>query len=256
METLSVRGLEYWINPRHLLPESTERLAAAFADDPMDTIWLDDFLLPEHFSRLRRLFTDEGEFREIYSVYDDTAKGGVRKVDAEEWRTTDPARWFHHELKFLGPKPEHRLGLGIVTYLRYGTFLQSAAHLAFLHRITGIGLGGISSSLMRITRHGHRLERHSDVSRHRRLCSILYLSDGWNPAFGGRLRQFRADAPPRSLDPLPNRLALFRPSVEDEHEVEHLTDQAIHYDRCAMTTWYHGAEDSPDAGRPDAGPAP
>lgn len=237
-----MHGPEYWINPQHLLPDSVERLAAAFTADPMHTIWLDDFLLPDHFARLRRLFTDDGEFADAYSLYDGALKAGVRKVDAGEWQAAGNAAQFRHELAFTGPKPEGRLGLGMITFIRYGDYLQSSAHLGLLHRLTGVRVGGVLANLARITRYGHRLERHTDAAKDRRLCSILYLSDGWEPAFGGRLIQYRAGVMPRSLDPQPNRLVLFHPGREEEHEVEHLTEHAVHYDRCAMTTWYHGAD--------------
>lgn len=233
-----MRGLAYWINPQHLTSDATERLKRSFADDPARTVWLDDFLLPEHCDRLERVFSCEGAFEDARQIYNYHGENRTRAVDLAEWQDADEAARFHHELSFLGPRPEHRMGIGFLTYLRYGKFLESAEHLGFLYRLTGIPLGGVSASMMRITRFGHRLDRHSDARPTRSLCSILYFSGGWDPAFGGRFRQYRGDEVLRSLDPRRNRLVIFEPTADNIHDVERMTPQSAGWERRAMTTWF------------------
>ncbi|PWC56396.1 2OG-Fe(II) oxygenase [Azospirillum sp. TSO22-1] len=230
-------GIERWIDPRHLHPDSMERMASSFAGDPLNTIWLDDFLMPEPFANLQRVFATEGAFEQVHRLYERAADGRARDVTPEEWRDAEPGRRFHDEMRFAGPKPEHRLSPGMVTHVRFRMFLQSAAHLAFLHRLTGLCAGVAPFSLLRITRYGQRLDRHNDFNHGRTLCSVLYFGTGWQPTFGGRLRQYEGDALVRALDPLPNRLVLFRPTLE-QHDVEPLGPAAAHWERWAMTTWY------------------
>jgi Rps23 Pro-64 3,4-dihydroxylase Tpa1-like proline 4-hydroxylase len=232
-----VSELASWINPRHLGSEAVERLASAFAGDPLHTIWLDDFLLPQHFSRFRRLFSEEGEFADTYGLRGEN-KRATHVASAEEWNAAGADRRFHHEQKYVQSKPEYRLGAGTLTYVRFCMFQRSAAYRDYLRRLTGVTLGEAPRNLLRITRHGHRLDSHNDTGPGRALCSILYFSEGWDPKFGGRLRQYRGSEPYRALEPLANRIVLFRPFREGLHDVEPLSDHAVGWDRYAMTTWY------------------
>ncbi|HYD67995.1 2OG-Fe(II) oxygenase [Azospirillum sp.] len=240
--------LDSWINPRHLDPEAVERLATAYASDPLRTVWLDDFLLPHHFSRFRRLFSEEGEFADTYGLRGED-KRATHRASAEEWNGAEASRRFHHEQRYVQSKPEHRLGAGTLTYVRFCMFQRSAAYRDYLRRLTGVALGEEPRNLLRITRCGHHLDRHNDAGPRRALCSILYFSEGWDPKFGGRLRQYRGSEPYRALDPLANRFVLFCPIREEVHDVEPLSDHAVGWDRYAMTTWY-----PPDAGlKPESG---
>lgn len=231
-------GLAYWINPEHLTTDTTERLQRSFVSDPARTVWLDNFLKPEHCDRLERVFSCEGVFEDAHQLYEEDGPNRTRPVGLAEWQAAGEAARFHHELKFLGPRPEYRMGIGFLTSLRYEKFLESDEYLDFLERLTGIQLGGVSASMLRITRFGHRLDRHSDAKPGRSLCSILYLSGGWDPAFGGRFRQYQGDKVLRALEPRRNRLVIFEPTADNIHDVERLTPRATDWERRAMTTWF------------------
>lgn len=236
-----------WINSRHLSDEAINRYAAQFAADPHATLWLDDFLLSPKLSALRSLFVADGDFQPIYGLY-----GGKREArregTQEEWEQAAPEKRFDHELLYAGPRRGAEMGAGAVHHMIFRNMVGSSAFLALLRRIIGYDPGGAQGMQTRITCRGHVVGLHSDAAQGRRLCTVLYLSEGWRPEFGGRLRQYRPDQPSRSLEPLENRFVLFRPYPEAKHDVEPLTAAAAEWRRYAITTWHGEADALSDGG--------
>jgi SM-20-related protein len=80
---------------------------------------------------------------------------------------------------------------------------------------------------------GAKYVRHLDAfpgQDNRRLTAIVYLNEGWSPPHGGQLEL--CVEPPVRVDPLLDRLVVFRSQLI-EHEV-----LESHTERWALTAWY------------------
>lgn len=234
-----------WINPRHLSVEATAEYASRFSDDAYGSICFDDFLLEERLNPLRRVFSSDAEFKEICGLYvrdsyvsPDYLSRGRQEVSPEEWERSEPSRRLDRELLLERFRPDTLMGPGALTYVTFFTFIQSPAFLAFLNRIAGLELSGMEGTQTRITRVGHRVGPHIDASRQRKLCAVLYVNDGWRPSFGGRLIQHHPTGSSRSVDPLANRLVIFRSTPTALHEVEAVNESAGDWERWAVTIWF------------------
>ena len=61
--------LEQWIDQRHLQPSAMASYAAAFASVPYASVAIDNFLRPEKFAALQRVFSVEGQFEEKHFLW-------------------------------------------------------------------------------------------------------------------------------------------------------------------------------------------
>ena len=232
--------LAHWINPQHLSDQAIEQYAERLRTDPHQAVWLDDFLLPQRIAALHGLFSSDGEFEEIYELHDDNKSRQKYKVSKEDWDQAQSNQYFDHALKFKRIRPEAKMNHGSLNYLLFTKLLLSSIGSSYIGRITGQTLSGIEVH-PRIMRLGDYLAPHSDYMPTRSICTILYLTEGWQPTFGGRFRQYRQDQPSRNLDPLPNRLTLFHVSTKALHDVEPLSEEAAGWQRRSMTIWFSPA---------------
>lgn len=142
----------------------------------------------------------------------------------------DPVAWDHYAALGL----EVKLGCG--SEERFPAPIRSAIHdlnsgpfIRFLEQLTGIDHllpdphllgGGIHLSL----RDGHLgihadFNWHEKLQAHRRLNLLIYLTPGWQPAFGGELELWSCDGTRREhvVEPRFNRAALFATRSDTFH---------------------------------------
>lgn len=247
--------LEHWIDPRWLEPATRRELAARFAVDPQDSLAIDGLLRPDRLEGLRRLFTVEGRFVEEFcrkAQADDPSRQEVA-VSEESFRSLPEEQRASVEALLAGPMPGFELGRGMLCHLGFSVLLNSPEFHAFLESVTGIEPGEVLGVMTRRFGPGHFLTPHSDSTDGRRLCAVFYVSDGWQPAYGGRFRHYPGTGDPVEVAPLGNRLLLFRPLPHRVHDVEMLNPAAGGWRRCAYTIWYgrkeEKAEPATGAGR-------
>ena len=95
---------------------------------------------------------------------------------------------------------------------------------------------------------------HSDAQNATRrvVTAIYYAQTGWAREHGGMLRLPFADGPV-DIEPLADRLVLFRSQIE--HEVREIADAPQTPPRCAVTQWFQDLAPPALASRPWAGDA-
>lgn len=211
-------NLHDWINPRHLDHAAMAAAATHFAEDPCSTVWFDDFLTPNRLEALRMIYESDGDFHPWYGDF-----GGISHSDTG---------W---ELVLKSPKPGRHAGTGYLTYLLLCNVINSPAFAGYLARITGIRPDAIQGLQVRITPPGHRVKPHTDNIKNRRLCLVLYPGRHWQPGYGSRFLQMREGRVVRELEPLPNRLVIFKVSDQSLHAVEPLAETAP--PRWGLTIW-------------------
>lgn len=225
-------ALSDWINGSHLTEEALDAAARRYREDPYETVWLDDFLLPHRLDGLRELYRQDGDFAPSYGIYGED--GGARSaVDEATYLATPAHRRFEKEYVLRGAKPGHEMGRGCLLHMMFLRFCAQPTFQAFLWRLTGVNPGGIHSHQVRIMAPGHHVGRHQDVAPGRQLTMVFYPGDSWTPDENGCLVQFRADGRSRRIEPHPNRVVLFRISAHSSHAVEPVVDTS----RWGYTVW-------------------
>jgi Rps23 Pro-64 3,4-dihydroxylase Tpa1-like proline 4-hydroxylase len=109
---------------------------------------------------------------------------------------------------------------GWLTHIKFLMFCRQAPFRGFIQRIIGVDPIGVNTNHTRITGPGQFVRKHTDAVPGRRMTMVLYPGREWRPSEGGLFRQYRRDGECRSLDPLPNRVVLFRVSPTIAHDVE------------------------------------
>ncbi len=234
-------------------PAAIASYAAAFASVPYASVAIDNFLRPEKFAALQRVFSIESHFEERYTLWglvDGRPRGDEEPVSAEVWHAASEERRAYVARRFAGAKPDYRMGQGTVTRLKFKELLGGSEFMSFLEGATGIRPATLSGMQIRIMSRGQYQGAHSDSRSDRVLCAVFYASTTWHPTFGGRFRHLGPGSLIAPIEPWPNRLLLFQPRTGCKHDVEPITDSQ--WERWAYTLWFG----TPLAEKPQPGSAP
>jgi hypothetical protein len=227
--------LDDWIDQRHLAPEAQASYAARFASVSYSSVAVDNFLRPEKLAALQRVFSTEGRFEERYSLW---ASGSEKVVPGEVWHAAPLARRASAGRIFAGPQPNYRLGQGIIAQLQFREMVHSPEFMCFLQAVSGIKPAMLTSMTTRILVGGNYIAPHSDAQPDRDLCAVFYASNQWHPSFGGRFRHCGPGLDIVPVEPWPNRLLVFQPRYDCEHDVEPITKVGSDWQRWTYTLWF------------------
>jgi hypothetical protein len=231
--------LEEWINQEQLSTETQAFYATAFTSVAYPSVVIDHFLRSEKLNALRRVFAAEGKFEEKFyfrgSVY---GKSIEQAVPAEIWHAAPDAHRAAVEYMYAGPHPNHRMSLGTITNIKFLELLRSPMFMSFLEAVTGIKPATLIAVMPRILVGGQYIRPHNDFKQGRKLCGVFYLSPDWHPSYGGRFRHRGTGSDSVPVDLLPNRLLLFDPRADLQHDVEPITKAGAHWQRWAYTLWF------------------
>jgi hypothetical protein len=233
--------LDQWIDERHLHPAAIASYAAAFVSVPYTSVAIDNFLKPEKFTALQRVFSIEGQFEEKHFFWgwvNGRTKGAEEAVSAEVWHAAPDAHRASVESMFAGARPDYCLGQGIITHVKFIELLRSVEFMSFLEAMTGIRPATLTCVMARIFVGGQYIRPHHDFRSDREVCAVFYASPGWQPSFGGRFRHRGPGLDIVPVEPWPNRLLVFQPRADCEHDVEPVTAAAAKWERWAYTLWF------------------
>ena len=232
--------LEHWIAGMYLDATRAASCAAEFAASRFASVVLDDFLQVDKLAALKRLFSTEGRFDEYHTIWKETAPntyGREQKVSAEAWSAVPVKRRAASDLRLVSPKPEYRLGRGVLTHLKFFEMARSTVFMDFLGSVTGITPVALTGIQTRIMISGHYVYPHTDEGMGRSLCAIFYVNDGWQSGFGGRFRHRGRGGEIAPIDPISNRFLLFAPQGPNKHDVEPITGPDG-WRRWSYTLWF------------------
>jgi hypothetical protein len=231
--------IEQWINQEHLEPARQAAYAAAFTSVPYPSIAIDNFLRSEKLAALRQFFATEAKFEQRFFFKAWVNRRSAEEaVTAESWHTAPEEHRASVEYICVGPHPDYRMGVGTITNLKFAELLRSRMFMKFLEAVTGIGCGTLTGLMTRIFVGGQYITPHNDCREDRNLCGVFYLSEDWHPSYGGCFRHRGTGSDCVKVEPLPNRLLLFQPRADLEHDVEPLSQAGTHWRRCAYTLWF------------------
>jgi hypothetical protein len=230
---MDLEPLRPWIAERHLDEEVLTTYRAAFEGDPAKMLVVEDFLRPDVASTLAGFMATDGDFSVEYGLY--SADGGV---DAEAWDAAPDADRFFRYGKLTGVKPEAALSDTALTYMRFRRFVTDPAFRAFFEELSGLSLGESDDFGGHAFRAGDFLRDHDDANKDRRLALVMYLSPGWEPAFGGALRMEDPTGDVRRFDATFNGLVVFDTLAGTTHRVEPVEEAAGDRARCTIGGWF------------------
>jgi SM-20-related protein len=203
---------------------------------------IDGFLPIEWLELALPLLGDPARWSEAW-----WARGGLAaRTTHEAWEALAPERRLSHHQVLLAPPR------GVFDRLQAAQALLMSALgkpevLAALAAATSAPLADtrpISTFIsMRI---GDFQGFHSDRSVGRRLCSALYLSDGWRPGFGGEFEMAVDGEAVFTAAPLANRIVIFDPHEQTSpplrgsarHRIRPVEPVAGDWRRISLSAWW------------------
>jgi len=230
--------LSDWIEDAHLSAATIRTCRAALRDGTGRAVVLDGVLKPGKLAALRQLFAGDGQFAQVFGLFDRTPHG----VTAEEYADADPARRFYTYRNLMGPT--QAMAPGFLAHLLFVRLTQSPEWRGWLGAIAGADLLARTGMHARIMTGGMSMRPHGDRG-HGTLCTVLYLSDGWSPSFGGQFQQRLAGGGAFDVAPLANRMILFDPESGVTHGVAPFTPAVGGWERWSYSLWY-GTEPNGD----------
>ena len=229
-------ALGRWIRDEHLEEEALAGYRAARAAHPARMIVLQDVLVPEAADRLAGFLADGAVFTTERGLYS-TEEG----VDEETWEAAPDRDRFFRFGKISGQRPEAMLSDEMLTYLQWRGFVTEEPFRRWCEAVTGLALGPSDDFGCHAFEVGDFLLAHDDANRDRRLALVLYLTPGWQPAFGGALSMTAADGTTERTEAAFNSMAVFDTTAGSSHRVERIEDAAAGTARRTFGGWFPDA---------------
>lgn len=209
--------IETWVSPDLADPARRADLRARFQADPARILVIDNALRPDRYALLSQALREDCTWEVRHGVQDHRLQWvGVAGFDG----IPDDRRMARHGA-FGGPRVGREMSPGMLALVRFKFLLAGAGWRDLLESLTGQRVAALQEMLVRRMAQGDFARPHDDAIEGRRLCMLVYFSDNWTPAQGGRFILHAADGD-RYYDPLPNRMILFDVGVRQDHSVEAL----------------------------------
>jgi Rps23 Pro-64 3,4-dihydroxylase Tpa1-like proline 4-hydroxylase len=221
------------IDARHLSVAALDEYRAAFARHPARLLVIREFLDRDLAGRLNRFLTHEAEFYTEYGVYSVDAAVDQATFDAAE--ETD--RFFRMN-KLAETKPEFRMSLNALAYLKFRSTLGQPAFMSVFEAISRQPLRSTDDVGVHSMGVGDFLRPHSDANKDRQLAFVIYLSEDWVPEFGGVLEVLDRDGGITRVVPEFNSVVAFDVLAESQHLITPIDDAADTSTRVTIGGWY------------------
>ncbi len=232
---LDRQRLASWIQPQHLEGRALETYQNAFTSHAARLVVIKDFLVPQVAERLSRFLANEADFKPEYGLY--SVEGAVKQ---EDWLLADDQDRFFRLGKLVGTPPQFQTSPNALTYLQFRMTFQRPELKAFFEAVAGMPLGGSDDFGAHAMTQGDFLRPHSDDNRSRQLALVIYLTPGWERAFGGLLRVVHKDGSFTEVEPEYNSMIAFDVLAAPAHLVLPIqSDDAGQKRRLSIGGWYH-----------------
>jgi hypothetical protein len=226
-------ALVSWIQPQHLDEQMLQQYRQSFDAHPSRLVLLRDFLVDKVAEKLARFLEQEVEFRREHGLY--SVEGAVSE---EEWqRASDEDRFFRLS-KLASTPPQFQLSPNTLTYIRFRQAFQRPQLVGFFEALTGLQLGSSDDFGVHSMTVGDFLRPHSDDNRNRRIALVIYLSQGWQPEFGGALEMTDRDGDVTTMVPEYNSMVVFDVLAGTTHLVTPVAASAGDRARLTIGGWY------------------
>ena len=227
--------LAKWVQPQLFDPRALASLKSLSQTELEAGIFIDDFLKEEHLGRLQLALREEAKFEAWYRL-----KNKDGSVTEQEYYASEEKKRFYHFSKLIGPKPEHLMSPTWLTFVKF-QMDYSSGMAAFLGDIAHTPLAteaNITHTLYRDS----SLHIHNDHIDGRRICTVFYLSEAWEPQHGAELVMLRKeDGRNKEINRIAhktNRLVIFSINKDTLHYVDAFADLAKDKQRRTVVYWF------------------
>jgi Rps23 Pro-64 3,4-dihydroxylase Tpa1-like proline 4-hydroxylase len=225
--------LEKWIQPQHLTADTMAELRRKFDQRPIPCMYIDDFMDTERLASIRNVVLHDGVMETLYKLYDRN-----EWVSKEVFYAAPEEQRFIFETMCKGYRPGREMSPSVLSHLRLKADLARPAFHAWLSAVTGKPVDDVAPVILKALGRRHFLRWHNDAHPQRTVCAVLYLHQGWEPDYGGRLLMKLPDGTLEATEPRFNRLVLFSPQPSTRHAVEPMTEAAGDWLRLSYTAWF------------------
>ena len=234
-----IDSLTPWIQPKHLQPDTLLSYRESFARHPARLVLLRDFLQPRIADYLGTFLREQAEWQIEYGLFSVKTNG----VCESEWlRAPENERFFRYS-KLVGSVPSARLSPNALTYLRFRKAFQEPQFRKFFESLCGFHLGWSDDFGSHSMKAGDFLKPHDDNNRNRRIALVIYLSDDWEPRFGGSFNMIDREGHTTTMAPEYNSMVVFDVGAGTKHFVDPITAAAGTQARVSIGGWYHRPEE-------------
>ena len=221
-----------WLDPRHLEAGALQDYREAFRSHPARLLVVSSVLRAEIAERLGEFLLSGAVFLPSFGLY--SANGPVPE---ESWQAAEDADRFFRFTVCRDAHVQRLVEEGWQTYFGFRRLIRSSAINPFFEAVTGLRLGVPSEPNVIAMRNGDFLRRHTDLGGGRRLAFVFYLSQEWQPSFGGALHVVGRDGQVTRIEAAPNRLVLFDVTAHQEHFVAPIEAAAGERARLTVSGW-------------------
>jgi hypothetical protein len=232
---LDINWLQPWLQPQHLEADALESYRRAFTSHPARLVVIENLLAPQIAARLSRFLANEAHYEREYGIY--SVEGAV---DEAQFNAADEQDRFFRYRKLVATPTRFQMSPNALTYLQFRKAFQRPELKAFFEQISALSLGWSDDFGAHSMTDGDFLRPHSDDNRNRRLAIVIYLTEGWQYAFGGQLRVVHGDDTYTEVEPRFNSMIAFDVLAAPSHLVLPVTDAAGKQQRLSIGGWYHG----------------
>lgn len=231
-------ALDQWIQPQHLTAEGIQSYRAAFESHSAKVLQITDFLHENVAGKVSHFLTKEANYEPIYGLYG--VKGHA--VAADEWYSAAEAKRFYFYNMLGSTNPQQRLSPNLLVFMRLRQTLSGAAFKGYISAVSGLSLGEATATKVHQLRQEHFLKPHDDTEHGRRVAFIIYLSNGWQPAYGGALQIVERDGKQTQIEALFNSIAFFDVTKHEQHQINDILPAAEDRSRLTIGGWFRDQE--------------
>ncbi len=232
---LDVDWLGTWIQQTHLQKEAIQEYRRVFKARPTQHIVLEDFLIEKVARRLSQFLTLEAVYDQHYGLYSKPE----HKATKEAWQqAADYDRFFKYD-RLLDVDKAFQLSANLVTYLKFRSALLDPKFTAYFEELTGVSLGTSTIPRAVAMRKGDFLKTHDDNADDRRVAIVLYLSEDWQPGYGGALNLVGPDGNITKIEATFNNIVLFDVTSGFQHLISDIEPAVLEHARVTIGFWAH-----------------
>lgn len=209
--------IDTWFSSAVTGQKNCEDLRRRYLADPARIMVVDNVLQPDRYALLSRGLREDCSWDTRHGVHDSTTEWVSTEKFAE---APEERRMFRHGA-FGGALKGREMSPGMLGLVRFKLVLESPAFGELLESLTGRRVNSLQEMLLRRMTSGDMARPHDDAIEARKLCMLLYFTDGWTADHGGRFVLHASDGD-RHYEPYANRMILFDVGVKQNHSVEAL----------------------------------
>jgi hypothetical protein len=239
---LDRQWLDSWLQPKHHEADSINSYRQAFESHPCNLVVVENFLNEDVAVSLSNFVNNEAEFETFYGLYSKMENNDNNSPLAgeAEWLAADEADKFFKLRRFVRLSPQKKLTRNFASYLSFLAAFKNPKFKRFFEQITGLALNLNSETYHFFSyQKGDFLRAHSDDGKNYLLAFIIYLTQNWEPQFGGQLNVKKPDGDIIKLEPKFNSLVLFDVTARTEHWVSVVEDCVGDRSRSTFSGWMH-----------------